>query len=240
MVNHGDLQGRRTENVTGVAAYFADFDGVALPEEWPIHPTMVVESSPGRYHGYWRVEDAPLDDFPRVQAHLALLFASDAKVTDLPRVMRLPGYIHQKAEPFETRILERRDVVVRHQDFVDAIALPEHEAESSTRRTGPTTLSASPGMLRLRRYVWSAVQGEHDNVAAAGEGSRNQTLYKAAVKLGSLVGAGMLDEPDAREALLAGAQAATDPLPEWEARRTIDSGLQYGIAHPRQLEGGET
>jgi hypothetical protein len=90
-------------------------------------------------------------------------------------------------------------------------------------------------MDRLRRYVWSAVQGEHDNVAAAGKGSRNDTLHKAAVKLGSLVGAGMLDEADARQALLAGAEAATSPLPEWEARRTIHSGIRYGIAHPRQL-----
>jgi len=100
----------------------------------------------------------------------------------------------------------------------------------------PTRLRASHGTVRLRRYVWSAVQGEHDRVAAAREGSRNQTLHTSAVKLGSLVGAGMLDEADAREALLSGVQAAENPLPDWEARRTIDSGVRYGITHPRQLD----
>src|SRR5690606_30183390 len=31
MVNHGDLQGRRAENVTAVAAYFVDLDGSPSP-----------------------------------------------------------------------------------------------------------------------------------------------------------------------------------------------------------------
>lgn len=236
MVNHGDERGRRTDNVVAVTAYFSDFDGVSPPDAWPIPPTMVIESSPDRFHTYWRVADAPLEEFPRVQAHLAHLFGSDDKVTDLPRVMRLPGYLHRKGRPFETRVLQHRDVIVRHEDFVDAINLPDAKEEQRNRATSRAPMPTTSGMDRLRRYVWSAVQGEHDNVAAAGEGSRNDTLHKSAIKLGSLVGAGMLDELDAREALLAGAAAATDPLPGWEARRTIDSGLRYGIAHPRQVE----
>jgi hypothetical protein len=98
--------------------------------------------------------------------------------------------------------------------------------------TAPRTLSL--GVWRLQRYVWAAVQGEHDTVASAPEGARNTTLHRSAVKLGSLVGAGALAEDDARDALLAG--ATTCGLADWEARGTIDSGLRYGIAHPRQLE----
>ena len=53
MVNVGDGRGRKTENVTGVRAVFADFDGTPLPEVWPLEPHIVVESSPGRFHAYW-------------------------------------------------------------------------------------------------------------------------------------------------------------------------------------------
>lgn len=89
---------------------------------------------------------------------------------------------------------------------------------------------------RLTAYVLAAVRSEHEIVSSAGEGSRNDTLNKAAVKLGSLVGAGILAEDDARDALLDACRC--NGLPESEARATIHSGLTYGKAHPRQLEGG--
>lgn len=100
------------------------------------------------------------------------------------------------------------------------------------------TLPAPPpsGSERLRKYVWSAVQGEHDRIASTGEGARNDTLHKSAVRLGSLVGAGMLTESDAYEALMAGVQASPQPLPEREADATIARGLAYGIRNPRQLQ----
>lgn len=94
------------------------------------------------------------------------------------------------------------------------------------------------GSDRRKRYVWAAVQGEHDAVAAAPKGARNATLHRSAVKLGSLVGAGVLAEVDAHDALLAGTQAAAEPLARHEADSTIRRGLEYGIRHPRQLEDG--
>ena len=234
MVNDGDLQGRRSENVTDVVAYFADFDGVELPDSWPRPPTAVVESSPHKFHVYWRVLSAPLATFAHVQKHLAVLFGSDPKVVDLPRVLRLPGLVHAKAEPFVSRLVmvEPRNVI-DHAEFVDVFAIPHVE----TIERQP--LRAPAGTGRLRRYVWSAVQGEHDRVAATTEGSRNTTLLEAAVKLGSLVGAGMLAEVDAHDALLAGAQATADPLPVHEADNVIRRGLAYGIRHPRQLDAGD-
>ena len=42
----------------------------------------------------------PLDEFKERQVLLAEMFDGDPKVCDLPRVMRLPGFLHQKGEPF--------------------------------------------------------------------------------------------------------------------------------------------
>ncbi len=100
-----DGQGRKKENVTGVRAVFADFDGAPLPDEWPLEPHLIIESSPERWHVYWLVAPGfPLDLFEPVQKAISARFGSDPAVCDLPRVMRLPGFIHRKGEPFLTRI----------------------------------------------------------------------------------------------------------------------------------------
>lgn len=108
MVNEGDLQGRSAINVTRVRALFVDLDGAPvdplLATQAPPH--ILVESSPNKWHGYWRVDDCPLDKFKERQHALADRFHGDRSVCDLPRVMRLPGFWHRKtAVPFETRLV---------------------------------------------------------------------------------------------------------------------------------------
>jgi len=107
MVNRGDGQGRRTENVTGVRAVFVDLDQVPLSvlDSAPLPPHLVVESSPRRYHAYWVVEGLSLKQFGPIQASLARRFGGDPTVKDLPRVMRLPGFYHRKGVPFLSRLL---------------------------------------------------------------------------------------------------------------------------------------
>lgn len=102
VVREGSKTCRTAANVIRVRAVFVDLDGApiapvltsALPPDW------VVQSSPRRWHAYWMVDDCPLDTFGRAQAELAALFVGDAAVKDLPRVMRIPGFLHRKAEPF--------------------------------------------------------------------------------------------------------------------------------------------
>jgi len=113
MVNRGDgviHEGRKTcrtaDSVVAVRALFADLDGAPLQPVLEAHyPDIVVESSPGRWHAYWRTDDCPLDQFKLRQQQIATKFGADIKVCDLPRVMRLPGFWHQKGEPFMTRVI---------------------------------------------------------------------------------------------------------------------------------------
>ena len=114
MINEGDgvvHEGRRTcrtnGNVIRVRANFVDLDGAPLEPvlNCPHPPTIVVESSPARWHAYW-LTDCELEGFGRAQTALADKFGGDKSVTDLARVMRLPGFIHNKsAEPVMTRLL---------------------------------------------------------------------------------------------------------------------------------------
>lgn len=110
VVNAG---GQKKADITAVRAVFADFDDPAVvrslkPEALTIDgvaPHAVIESSPGKMHAYWRIEGMPPADFPRAQKALAARLGSDTSVHDLSRVMRLPGFVHHKGQPFQTRIV---------------------------------------------------------------------------------------------------------------------------------------
>jgi putative DNA primase/helicase len=106
MVNEGDGKGRKAANVVRVCALFGDLDGAPLEPVLAVtpKPQIIVESSPGKWHAYWLVSDCHTDHFAGLQKAIAQRFDSDPKVHDLPRVMRLPGFLHRKDNPFKTRI----------------------------------------------------------------------------------------------------------------------------------------
>ena len=86
-------------------------------------------------------------------------------------------------------------------------------------------------------YARAALEGEVAAVAGAPIGTRNETLHLGAVKLGSLVGAGLLAEFDVVAALLDGAKACgyLDDDGERAVQATIRSGLSWGVKHPREV-----
>ena len=109
MINAGDLKGRAARNVIRVRALFVDSDNGPIQPllDAPIAPHIAVESSPGKGHGYFLVDDCPLDKFKERQHALADRFNGDRAVCDVSRVMRLPGFFHLKsAVPFQTRLIK--------------------------------------------------------------------------------------------------------------------------------------
>ena len=127
MVNRGDGNGRKAGNVQAIRAVFLDLDGAPLAPvmDAPIPPAIVCESSPGKHHAYWPMVEMPLGDFRNAQQALAAKYGGDASVCDLPRVMRLPGYVHAKGEPFTSRLLHCDPVQPwRWPSFAEMMALP--------------------------------------------------------------------------------------------------------------------
>lgn len=82
-------------------------------------------------------------------------------------------------------------------------------------------------------YGRRALDDETDRVAAAPEGTRNHTLNAAAYSLGTLVGAGILDELTVATALTDAGRAAG--LAGREIEATIRSGLRAGTSNPRNV-----
>jgi hypothetical protein len=111
VINETNGVGRETENIIRVRALFVDLDGAPLAPVMAakLKPHIVIESSPERWHVYWRVDNMPLDNFTPVQRALIDLFKSDKTVVALAGVMWLPGFYHHKAEPFPVSISSALD-----------------------------------------------------------------------------------------------------------------------------------
>lgn len=131
MVNEGDGKGRKAENVVKVRSLFIDLDGPPMePAAMLLKPHIVVESSPGKYHLYWKVSDCPLDRFTPLQRAIAQQFGGDTSCTDLARVLRVPGFFHQKGEPVLTRLLEvNNHPAYSVEEIVTELGLSDAEAE---------------------------------------------------------------------------------------------------------------
>ncbi|MEI7658943.1 MAG: DUF3987 domain-containing protein [Phycisphaerae bacterium] len=99
----------------------------------------------------------------------------------------------------------------------------------------PTSTAAPPGPAPLgatnTAYAREALHRESLKVAAAPEGTRNDTLNRAAFSVGTLIGCGELDRGLAEQSLHDAAR--TCGLPESEARSTVRSGIEAGLKSPR-------
>ncbi len=222
MVNHGDGNGRTIQNVTGIRCYFIDLDGTALLDRYPLEPTAIVETSPERYHVYWKVTDAPTESFSHYQTRLADLFNSCHKVIDLPRVLRVPGYYHMKANPYMVRLMSVNNNEYTHLQFVEWFGLEPYVA--------PRPIPPMP--LAVREYIesnYKGIKGNLTRVATTQTGSRNQTLYRHACAVIQDVQKNLIDSNDAYQALIeAGIMAG---LTQTEAESTVKSAWRRNNAN---------
>jgi hypothetical protein len=247
---------RSNDAVTHVRAVFLDLDGAPLPaDNFPLLPTAIVESSLGKWHVYWAVVDMPLDRFTTVQKYLAAKYGGDVAVSDLARVMRLPGFFHSKREPFLTRLVEANPTAhyttaelleafaglanafaTADQAETDRLArVAEQQAKSQALRDESATMHASNRQGAQDKYVQAALWGEVAALGGTLQGGRNSQLYKSAARLGNLVGTGKLDRALVEYELTAA--AISIGLGDHETRTTLASGLDHGIKQPLQLGG---
>lgn len=105
-INETDGAGFTASHVRALRALFVDddsgrlaagdFAAAGLAGRPGLTPSLVVQSEAG-VHAYWFLEPGEaLEDFTPAQTALAAKFGTDGKVKDLPRVLRCPGFYHQK------------------------------------------------------------------------------------------------------------------------------------------------
>jgi hypothetical protein len=105
-INETDQKGRKNANITRVRATWIDDDEPDREDiPTPLEPHIVCETSPGKVQKLFLVKGMSFDQHRQVQEVLIAKYGSDKGVKDLARVLRIPGFYHNKGEPFMVRII---------------------------------------------------------------------------------------------------------------------------------------
>lgn len=190
-IQETDLQGRKDGNITALRACFVDFDPPTIQGKKqsfteqeraeiferlaaaPLPPHITINSGAG-IHAYWLLKPGqPIEQFRDTQKALIRFFDTDKAVHDLPRVMRLPGTVHLKADPRTVTIEEINDHPrVTLEQIRAAYPMP---VAAKPKRTGVTYSDIDPSsdyahVLNMTRgYVLKAARSCTD-------GSRHNAL----------------------------------------------------------------
>lgn len=239
VINETDGKGRKAYNIQRVRACFADFDEpdpatLDRLRADSVPPSIIVESSPDKYHAYWIVDDLDLDSFKPLQKRISSVWGSDPAVSDLPRVMRLPGFEHRKGVPFETRLIDHNGRVYTAYELQNRYPEPAHAIDKK-RNTSETYQEHhhSPRLPAggMTPYATAALQDACNAVAGAANGTRNDTLNREAYGISRLVAGGEIPGALARESLHSAALHAG--LAEGEIKSTLKSAFTAGSESPR-------
>ena len=106
------------------------------------------------------------------------------------------------------------------------------------RLGAPARPRALPQLRRRTQqtaYGRAAIAAECTAVGQARPGTRNTVLFQAAVRLGTLIGSGILDGQHVQDELLAAStvHCGINEFTTAEEERAIANGLRYGAARPR-------
>ena len=157
-INDTEGNGRKASAVTRVRAVWQEDDD-GFEGEFPLEPSLVVETSPGHFHRYWLVSgDWPADeqgrkDFAGVMACMVAAYGSDKGAKDISRVLRVPGFLHRKnpAEPHMVRIVGGNRRRYTRAQIMEAFPPPEKTA--APRGNGHAGGSDSESHAELVRQV---------------------------------------------------------------------------------------
>lgn len=215
MVNEGDAKGRKAKNVIRVRAVFVDIDAGGTKRLQQIietsmqvgrPPSAVIQTSPNRFSIFWCVSGCELEQFGEYQRRLAVTLGGDPSVCDLPRVMRLPGFVHNKRTPYPSELIHVRNA--------------EYDAAELIAALCPKPGPKAPAMalpLPDDQDQWTDAIAAAD--AGIAEGGRNHGIFRACCALRAQGESRAVAAERAQQ----WAKRCTPPLDEAEALRCVDS-----------------
>lgn len=190
-----DGKGRRKSNMVAARGWWCDVDtkDARVPLEdfaaLPLAPTMTVQT-PGGWHLYWLAE-APTpfsEDFTREAleaqersiAQALSTFGGDLKAVDVARVLRVPGFLHLKAEPRMVHQVQTEGPRYTPEEVRRAFPLPNEKPQAMPARSAgmvrPAPSSRDGIFTRAGRYLSTM------SPAISGQGG-HQATFAAALKL---------------------------------------------------------
>ena len=141
-----------------------------------------------------------------------------------------PPSIHPSGRPysiFNAAAIMRPETLRPVVEWIKALMREKHGG------TLPPPANAGQ-IVHKTAYGVAALRGEAADVARAGIGERNDRLYRAALKMGSLIADGKIDRSSVERALFAAAAALSQTDGEGATLRTIASGINRGLESSRE------
>jgi hypothetical protein len=119
--------------------------------DFPIEPSLVVESSPGRFHRYWLLaEPWPADERGRAD-HAAVMermiesYHSDPNAKDLCRVLRVPGFLNRKhGDPHQVGVVSSPGWRYSRAEILTAFPPVQRPQQAKAREPSPLNGARSP------------------------------------------------------------------------------------------------
>jgi hypothetical protein len=198
-VNDTDGKGRKIENVTNINGFFLDMDGEPLDElinftkRYNMEPTILVQSSPGKYHAYWKTDNCPMSTWPGIQKTLAKRFGGDAGSMAVNKTLRCPGFVHQKSQPVTVRVWHMADSILPYSRA--RRLFPVEKPKPVNRNFQPTG------------KMWENVE------YGSSQGSRNWDLYRFVCRMRGC----KIDQFEAENNAVHYAECCSPPLKSNEA-----------------------
>jgi hypothetical protein len=168
---------RIKENATAVHTLWGDLDGTDVPEG-KFEPTAVVQSSPGKFHCYWRLTDPiPPQAAELLNKRLALEIGADPSGFDLTQLLRVPGTANYKYEDRPIVGVQALDASRTYSaGDLDRILPPLPEAASKNGYTHEDEGGEPP--VELGREALKVWRGEKPKAKDTGEVDRSASLMK--------------------------------------------------------------
>ena len=134
----------------------------------PVTPHLEVETSPEKFHRYLFTHSTNLDEFASVQERLVRDYGSDPSAKDLSRVLRLPGFYHQKVnakkgltgDPFMVRIVSSSNKSCSWQEIKRLLPPVQASTRAGTVRSTRTVTVATAASLRSALHAIPAEERE--------------------------------------------------------------------------------
>lgn len=180
-VNRTDGGGLRGINVNRIRSFFIDDDTDHIQaSDLELEPSIVVRSKRGR-HFYWLTRNGTNKDaFGPAQKALARRFQTDEAVSNLNRVMRVPGFLHNKTDPYLVKAeVVQIDRTYELKDLVQAFGIDVEVFERKPRvQVDTVEIKDIPMERRLQR-----ARGQLRAMGPAVEGSNGYPATIAACRV---------------------------------------------------------
>lgn len=182
VVNNG---GHSDNSINEVTAQFIDFDHVPMEKQlelldaFGLDPSIITLPRRG-LHSFWRVKGGDVTKFRAIQERLIHFFGSDPTVKNESRLMRLPGFYHQKAAPKMVNVMYwhpenvyTQDELIRRLDELGVPQIAEAQKRKTSRNRAEKEQIAPIGIVDQRLLL---LVGNHLGEMTTSDGEQYQCL----------------------------------------------------------------